>query len=106
MAVIDAVTNQVTIIPRDEIGHDVLRVAVDGEVAYVASRNQVTSIVDGQLSATVPVGEIMYLGPIDGVIGAQLAGRAVRGAHGARSDGRRATADLCLIFLRPSRDRR
>jgi hypothetical protein len=72
VAVIDAVTNQVTTISRDEIAHDVLKVAFDGEVTFVASRNQVTSIVDVHVRATVTVGEITYLGPIDGVIGAQL----------------------------------
>jgi hypothetical protein len=69
VAKIDSDTNQVTVIPVDDIGHEALRVAVDGDVAYVASENQVTSIVDGEVRATVAPGEIWYLGPIDGVFG-------------------------------------
>jgi PQQ-like domain len=72
VAVIDADTNQVTVIPRDDIGHEVLSVAFDGDVAYVASRSQVTSIVDGEVVASVSPGGISYLGPLDGAFGVQL----------------------------------
>jgi hypothetical protein len=50
-------------------------VAVDGDVAYVASLSQVTSIVDGQVRATVSPGQIQYLGPMDAVFGVQLPNR-------------------------------
>ncbi len=82
VAAIDPATLEVTVMPADDIGHDVLEVAFDGDVTYVASRSQVTSIVDGQVRATVAPGqivggavvlsEIQYLGPIDGVFGVQL----------------------------------
>jgi len=72
VAVINSDTNQLTIIPRDVIGHAVLQVAVDGDVAYVASGNQVTSIVDGEIVATHTPGDIWYLGPLDGEFGVLL----------------------------------
>jgi hypothetical protein len=72
VAMIDPVTLAVTVIPVDDIGHEVLQVAVDDDVAYVASHNQVTSIVDGEVVATVNPGEIHYIGPIDGAFGVLL----------------------------------
>ena len=69
VAMIDPDTNQATVIPVDDIGHEVLQVAVDGDVAYVASLNRVTSIVDGKFVATLNPGEIWYLGPVDGAFG-------------------------------------
>ena len=75
VAVIDADTVEVTVIPADEIGHDVQKVGFDGDVVYVASLNQVTSIVDGQVRATVSPGQIQYLGPMDAVFGVQLPNR-------------------------------
>jgi hypothetical protein len=66
-------TNQVTVIPRSVIGHEVRDVAVDGDVAYVASGDRVTSIVDRQVLATVATGEIEYLGRVDGVFGVLVA---------------------------------
>ncbi|MEO6651920.1 MAG: hypothetical protein ABIP17_04595 [Ilumatobacteraceae bacterium] len=53
MAVIDPVALGVTVITVDDIGHDVLQVEFDGDVAFVASNNRVTSIVDGEVVATV-----------------------------------------------------
>jgi hypothetical protein len=72
VAMVDPDTNEVTVIPVDEIGHEVLRVAVDGDIAYVASRDRVTSIVDGEVRATVSPGYVGYLGLIDGVFGVQV----------------------------------
>ena len=69
VAVIDPDTNEVTVIPGDDIGHEVTHIAVDGEVAYVASRHRVASIVDGDVRAGVSPGEIWYLGPMDGAFG-------------------------------------
>lgn len=69
VAVVDPDTNQVTLIPVDDIGHEVQQVAVDGEVAYVASGNRVTSIVDGRPRATISPEELWYLGPMDGCFG-------------------------------------
>jgi len=76
VAMIDPDTLEVTVIPVDDIGHEVLSVAFDGDVAYVATRYQVTSIVDGEVLDTVSPGEIWYLGPMDGAFGVLLeAGR-------------------------------
>jgi hypothetical protein len=72
VAMIDHDTNEVRVIPVDEIGHEVLTVAVDDDVAYVASRNRVTSIVDGEVRATISSGPIRYLGRMDGVFGLQV----------------------------------
>jgi hypothetical protein len=69
VARIDPDTNEVTVIGVDEIGHEVLQVAVDGGVVYVASFDQVSSIVDGKVVATVSTGPIGYLGPVDGAFG-------------------------------------
>lgn len=69
VAMIDPDTNEATVIGVDDIGHEVHRVAVDGDVVYVASGYQVTSIVDGEVRATVDTGAISYLGPIAGVFG-------------------------------------
>ena len=69
VAMIDPDTNDVTVIPVDDIGHEVLQVAVNGDVAYVASINRVTSIVDGEVVATVNPGQVGYLGPVDEVFG-------------------------------------
>jgi hypothetical protein len=70
VAMIDPDTNEVTVIPVDDLGSEA-RIAVDGDVVYVApgSGYQVTSIVDGEVHATVPTGEVTYLGPIEGVFG-------------------------------------
>lgn len=70
VAAIDPDTNQVTVIPVDVLGHEVVSVAVDGDVVYVSSVNQVTSIVDGEVRATVSTGRIRYLGLVEGVFGA------------------------------------
>jgi hypothetical protein len=70
VAAIDPETNQVTVISADVIGHEVVSVAVDGDVIYVASADQVTSIVDGEVRATVSTGRIRYLGRVEGVFGA------------------------------------
>ncbi|MDP9145503.1 MAG: PQQ-like beta-propeller repeat protein [Actinomycetota bacterium] len=70
VAAIDPDTNQVTVIPVDVIGHEVVSVAVDGDVVYVSSVDQVTSIVDGEVRATVSTGRIRYLGRVEGVFGA------------------------------------
>jgi hypothetical protein len=72
VAMVDADTNQVTVIPRDAIGHEAWDVAVDGDVAYVAGGGRVTSIADRQVLATVSTGEIEYLGRLDGVFGVLL----------------------------------
>ena len=69
VARIDPDTNQATVIPVDDIGHEVLWAAADGDVAYVAYLNQVTSIVDGEVVATVNPGQVSYLGPMDGAFG-------------------------------------
>ncbi len=69
---IDAATIEFTVISGEDIGHDVLTVAVDGEVTYVASASQVTSIVDGRVVATASVGRILYLGRVEGIVGAHL----------------------------------
>ena len=74
VAIIDPDTLEVTVIPVDAIGHRVEGVAFDGDVAYVASRNQVTSIVDGEVRATTSTGEIRYLGHVDGVFGVEQPG--------------------------------
>lgn len=70
VAAIDPDTNQVTVFPVDVIGHEVVSVAVDGDVVYVSSVDQVTSIVDGEVRATVSTGRIRYLGRVEGVFGA------------------------------------
>jgi hypothetical protein len=70
VAAIDPETNQVTVMPVDVIGHEVVSVAVDGDVVYVSSVDQVTSIVDGEVRATVSTGRIRYLGRVEGVFGA------------------------------------
>ncbi len=88
VAVIDPDTLAVTVIPVDAIGHRVEGVAFDGDVVYVASRNQVTSIVDGEVRATTSTGEIRYLGHVDGVFGVEHRG-AVHRPQGDRSDGGR-----------------
>ena len=75
MAVIDPDTLEMTVTSVDAIGHDAHRVAVAGDVVYVASSNEVTSIVDGDVRATVSPGETQYLGPMDGVFGVQLPNR-------------------------------
>ena len=72
VAVIDPVALGVTVIPVDDIGHEVLQVAFDGDVAFVASNSQVTSIVDGEVVATFSPGQIHYLGPIEGAFGVLL----------------------------------
>jgi len=72
VAVIDPITLEVTMIPVDEIGHEVLGVASDGDAAYVTDGNRVTSIVNGKPLASVSPGPISYLGPIDGVFGMLL----------------------------------
>ncbi len=69
---IDPVTNELAVISREDIGHDVLMVAVDGEVAYVASDSQASSIVDERVVANSSVGRILYLGRVEGIVGAQL----------------------------------
>lgn len=69
VAAIDSDTNQVTVIPVDGIGHSVERVAVDDDVVFVASVDQVTSIVDGEVVATASTGRIRYLGRVEGVFG-------------------------------------
>jgi len=69
LAMIDPRTSGVTIIPVDDIGHEVQQVAVHDEVAYAASGYRVTSIVDGRPRATIAPGEIWYLGPMSGVFG-------------------------------------
>ena len=81
VAMIDPDTNDVTVIGADEIGHEVLEVAFDDDVAYVSSFDRVTSIVDGEVVATTSPGEIAnsaerstsmggrYLGPVDGAFG-------------------------------------
>ena len=70
VAMVAADTGQVTVISDGDIGHEAFKVAVDGDVVYVASRNRVSSIVDGDVVATVDLGEIRYLGRVDGVFGA------------------------------------
>jgi hypothetical protein len=77
VAVIDPDTLELTVIPVDDIGHEVRQVAVDGDAAFVASASQATSIVDGHVLATVSHlgGEIGYLGPMDGAFGVQLDNR-------------------------------
>ncbi len=70
VAVVDPVSLAVTVLPRDAIGHDVLRVAFDGDVAFVASRSSVTSLVAGTKRATVTLDELGYLGRVEGVFGA------------------------------------
>jgi hypothetical protein len=72
VAMIDPATNRVTLIPADVIGHAAMFVAFDGDVVYVTDGSRVTSIVDGEVLATVAPGPISYLGPIDGVFGVQL----------------------------------
>lgn len=72
VAVVDVESGQVTVISVDDIGHEVREVAVDGDVAYMASSIRVTSIVDGDVVATASPGRIQYLGPMDGVFGVQL----------------------------------
>jgi hypothetical protein len=69
VARIDPDTNQVTVIPVDAIGHEVVSVAVDGDVVFVASVDQVTAIVDGAVGATVSTGKIRYMGRVEGVFG-------------------------------------
>ena len=72
VAMIDPETNLVTVIPAEDIGHEVLQVAVDGDTAYVASRDQVTSVVDGEIRATATIGPFAGFGDVDGVFGAHL----------------------------------
>jgi hypothetical protein len=72
VAVVDVESGLVTVIPADDIGHEVREVAVDADVAYVASGIRVTSIVDGNVVATASPGRIEYLGRMDGVFGVQL----------------------------------
>jgi hypothetical protein len=72
VAVIDADTLEMTVIGRDTIGHDVTRVAFDGDVAYLASDDEVSSVIEGAVRATTALGGISYLGKIDGVFGALL----------------------------------
>lgn len=69
VAVIDPDTNQARVIPADEIGHKVVRVAIDDDVVFVASDDQVTSIVDGEVVATTFTGKILFLGRVEGVFG-------------------------------------
>lgn len=68
VAMIDPDTNEMTVIPVDDLGHEA-RIAVDGDVVYVApgSGYRVPSIVDGEARTTVDTGTISYLGSIDGV---------------------------------------
>ena len=88
VAVVDVETGQVTGDLVDEIGHEVRQVAVEDDVAYVASSDAVTSIVDGQVGATLPLVETSV---------SRAGGRRVRrkefagirGAQGGRSDERR-----------------
>jgi hypothetical protein len=79
VAMIDPGTLDLTMIPAS-IGHEPNRVAIDGDVAYAASRYQVTSIVDGRAHATVALapGDIQYMGRVDGVFGVQLPGGRFR----------------------------
>lgn len=79
VAMIDPDTLSVTMIPADEIGFSAnLFVAVDGDVVYVAEGPRVTSIVDGRAQTTTNTfASVRYLGPIDGVFGAQLRGGQV-----------------------------
>ena len=70
VAIIEPVTGDVTVISGDDLGHEVLQVAFDGQTTYVASRNRVTSIVDGAIVANASPGQIEYLGPMDGAFGA------------------------------------
>jgi hypothetical protein len=73
VAMVDPDTNEVTVISGDAIGHGVGDVAVDGDVVYVASDTQVTSIVDRRVVATVSFPSIVYLGPLDGAFGVLVA---------------------------------
>jgi hypothetical protein len=80
VAMVELDSNKVTLISADAIGHEVRDVAVHGDVAYVASHNQVTSIVDRQVVATVSFPStsdapwaVLYLGPLDGAFGVLLA---------------------------------
>lgn len=76
LAMIDPDTLSVTMIPADEIGFFVNQhVAVDGDVVYVAGGPRVNSIVGGRAQITTNTfASVRYLGPIDGVFGAQLRG--------------------------------
>jgi hypothetical protein len=71
VAVIDPETLEVTVTSGAEIGHDVERVAVDGDVVYVASSDRVSAVVDGEVAGSTPIGELglAYLGHVDGVFG-------------------------------------
>ena len=72
VAMVDPDTNQVTVIPRDTIGHPVYDVSVDGDVVYAASFGRVTSLVDRHVVATAVTGPISYLGPVGGTVGVLL----------------------------------
>ena len=62
-----------TVIPADDIGHEVKQIAFDGDAAYVANDFRVTSIVDGNVDATILASGHDavrgYLGSVDGVFG-------------------------------------
>lgn len=72
VAVIDPGTTKVTVLSVDDIGHEVIDVAFDGDVAYVTSGDRVSSVVDGAVVATVSTGAVRYLGPISGAFGVLL----------------------------------
>lgn len=69
VAAIDPETDEVTIIPAREIGHEVLAVGVDGDTVFVASDYRVTSLVALQVVATAPTGRILALGRVEGEFG-------------------------------------
>jgi hypothetical protein len=69
VARIDPETMGMAVITADEIGHDVISLAFDEDVAYVASSSQVTSIVDGEVRATASTGEVWYLGSVGDTFG-------------------------------------
>ena len=72
VAAIDPHTLETTWISAEAIGHDVRLVAVDGDAVFVASDDQITALVDGEVRATTAVGRDLtwgYLGHVDGLFG-------------------------------------
>jgi hypothetical protein len=73
LAAIDPETLETTWISPDTIGHDVRVVAVDGDAVFVASDDQITALVDGEVRATTTVagGNLTwgFLGHVDGRFG-------------------------------------
>jgi hypothetical protein len=73
VAVVDGTTLAATVIPADDIGHDVLQIAFADATAYVANDFRISSIVDGDVVATtISSGDDAYalvLGSIDGFFG-------------------------------------